>query len=500
MKGTAGMIKSGLGAGDASRWGEALRLTNRAIRHGACAVAVGLLASCSTLNSAKDFMLGTGTPGYVEGFLGGIVADEPRAALVGRQVLSRGGNAADAATAIAFALSVTLPSRAGLGGGGACMAYVPGKDSPNKGQAEAILFVPGAADGAGAPADRPAAQPTLARGMFLLQARYGSRPIESSISPAEELARFGVPASRALVRDLAEVSGPLFADPPARAIFGPGGVPLVEGGQLVQPDLGSTLSQLRVNGVGDFYVGMMAKRIAQVSPQAGGPISLADLKTALPGLAAPISVDAGDDLVSFLPPPADGGLAAAAAFQTLWQARRSAVPLDAANARAIAVAARWRSGGGDPMAVLSEALPAGSLPALPASTSFVTLDRNGNTVACALSLNNLFGTGRIMPGMGFLIGASPRSVAPPLLAAAVAWNKNVGKFRAAVAGSGQQGAPLAVAASMADALRDPNGAIPPVPEPGRANVITCGEYLPGDQGTCRWGSDPRGAGLAIGSN
>lgn len=152
------------------------------------------------------------------------------------------------------------------------------------------------------------------------------------------------------------------------------------------------------------------------------------------------------------------------------------------------------------MAVMTEALPAGSLPALPASTSFVVLDRNGNTVSCALSLNNLFGTGRVMPGMGFLIGASPRSVAPPLLAAAVAWNKNVGKFRAAVAGSGQQGAPLAVAASMADALRDPTGPISPVPEPGRANVITCGGYLPGDQQTCRWGSDPRGAGLAVGSN
>lgn len=445
-------------------------------------------------------MLGTTSSARVEGFLGGIAADEPRAALVGRQVLTSGGNAADAATAMAFALSVTLPSRAGLGGGGACLAYFPDPKGPNRGQAEAIMFVPGAADGAGAPADRPAAQPMLARGMFLLQARYGSRPIETSISPAEEMARFGVPASRALIRDLSEVSGPLFSDPPARAVFGPGGVPLVEGGQLVQPDLGTTLSQLRVAGIGDLYVGAMAKRVVQMSPQAGGPISLADLKAALPTLAAPINLDAGDDVVSFLPPPADGGLAAAAAFQTLWQARRSTIPMDAAGDRAIAVAARWRSGGGDPMAVMTEALPAGSLPALPASTSFVVLDRNGNTVSCALSLNNLFGTGRVMPGMGFLIGASPRSVAPPLLAAAVAWNKNVGKFRAAVAGSGQQGAPLAVAASMADALRDPTGPISPVPEPGRANVITCGGYLPGDQQTCRWGSDPRGAGLAVGSN
>lgn len=479
----------------------------RTARRGACLLAMGLAAaSCSTLNSVKDTMLGTGsgpragTPGYVEGFLGGVAADEPRAALTARQILSSGGNAADAATAMAFALAVTLPSRAGLGGGGACLAYFNDPKSANAGVPEAILFVPGPADGGGAPADRPAAQPLLARGLFLLQARYGSRPIESVIAPAEEMARFGVPASRALVRDLADVAGPLFADPPARAVFGPGGAPLTEGAPLVQPDLGTTLSQLRVNGVGDFYVGAMAKRIDQVSPRAGGPISLADLKSALPSQSATIDLDAGNDIVSFLPPPADGGLAAAAAFQTLWQGRRAGIPLDAAGARASAMAAHWRSGDGDPAALLKQALPAASLPDLPASTSFVTLDRDGNSVACALSLNNLFGTGRIMPGMGFLIGASPRSAQPPLLAASIAWNKNVHRFRAAAAGSGQQGAALAVAAGMADALRSEQGPIPPALEPGRANVISCGGYLPGEPQSCRWQTDPRGAGLAVGSN
>ena len=463
-----------------------------------------VLPGCSTLS---DLGLGggsfgggpgAGAPGHVSGFLGGVVADEPRAALVAREVLSAGGSAADAATALGFALAVTLPSRAGLGGGGACLAYAASAKSVNGGVPEAILFTLNPATLGGARADRPAAVPTLARGLYLLHSRYGRSRFESLVAPAEALARFGTPASRALARDVALVSGPLFADPNAASVFGRGGVPIAEGQSLVQPDLATTLSQIRTAGVGDFFIGGLAGGIAQASVVVGGPVTVADLRAALPSATPGLVSRVGHDQVAFLPPPADGGLAAAAAFRVL-QANPSDV--QTANLRALAVAARWRLGHEDPEVLLRASdLTSAGLPALPASTSFATLDRDGNAVVCALSMDNLFGTGRILPGLGFLLAASPVAVPPPLYAAALAWNPSIHAFRAAVGGSGQDGAPLAVAVALSNTLRAGTPMPVLVPEPGRATVIACSRYLPGEPGSCGWAEDPREPGLAVGSN
>jgi gamma-glutamyltranspeptidase/glutathione hydrolase len=462
-----------------------------------------VLPGCSTLSNLKNKVMGNPIPtageqGYVQGFLGGVVADEPRAALAGRDVLSGGGTAADAAVAVGLTLAVTYPSRAGLGGGGACVAYAPDENGQAKGIPEAVMFTSPAPATSGAGADRPAAVPMLARGLFLLHARYGALPFEPMVQSAEQLARTGVPASRALVRDLALVSGPLLADPGARAVFAPNGTPLAEGQLLRQPDLAASLAQIRTAGVGDMYQGALANRIVQASTQIGGPLQLSDLRGALPRLTAPLIRDYQKDKVAFLPPPADGGLAAEAAFDVL---ARNPSDLGVAAARSLAVAARYRAGGITPQAALTAPnLPAGGPTLFPASTSFVTMDRAGNAVACALTLNNLFGTGRILPGLGFLAAASPAAVPSPLLAAGVVWNDREKAFRAAAAGSGQAGAPLAVAAALINTLRTRQPMSVPVPDPGRANVIACARYLPGESSQCGWANDPRESGLAVGAN
>jgi len=446
-------------------------------RMAALLLAAASLSGCETVNSVKNTFLGGSSAGggsgpqRLGGFIGGAVADEPRAALAAREVLAVGGNAADAAVALGFTLAVTLPSRAGLGGGGGCLVYNPRQDGPGGGNPEAVVFAPLAPTEPNGPADRPAALPMTARGLFALHAKYGSRPFESLVAPAEQLARFGVPVSRALLQDLAVVAGPLAQDPNARAVFAPGGQPLREGGTLTQPDLGATLATLRTAGVGDLYQGSLARKLEDGSRLAGGGMTVDDLRKALPRIGAPLTVRAGRDYASFV--PGDGGEQAAAALRALQEN-----PRDLGGAQAAA-----ERGG-----------------ARPASTGFAVLDRNGNSVVCTLTMNNLFGTGRIAPGTGILLAASPRAVPAPYLAAALAWNSNVHAFRAAVTGTGQDGAALAAAVALNNTLRT-NSAMPAtVPEPGRANVIACARYLPGNESLCSAVVDPRGAGLASGSN
>lgn len=425
------------------------------------------LPACGTLDSLGQAVGGgpppvqPGEEGFVRGFLGYAAAEEPRAALAARNVLSAGGNAADAAVAAGFMLSVTLPSRAGLGGGGACLVY-----HPRRNEAQAVLFLPGAREGVPAGADRPAAVPMLARGLFALHARAGVRPFESLIVPAETSARLGIEVSRALATDLAAVAGPFFADPWSVQVFaGPGGRPLGVGDRLVQSDLGATLSQLRTAGVGDLHQGALARRVAEASVAAGGGLRPEEMRLSVPRLAQPLQVSRGNELVSFLPAEIPGGQASAQAF---------------AGA-----------------AVTAAAQP------VPASTGLVVVDRDGMAVSCAFTMNNLFGTGRIAPGTGMVLAAAPGlgQVRPPLLAAGIVHVPATRAFRAAAAGSGQAMAPVALAAALSGALRgmEAGAALVGVPEPGRALLVTCPRTLPGNAEGCTAAVDPRGAGLALGS-
>jgi gamma-glutamyltranspeptidase/glutathione hydrolase len=144
-------------------------------------LALGLFA-CGTGN-----LLSTSSSRDI--FTGGAIADEPLAALAARDVLAAGGSAADAVVAAAFTLAVTLPSSAGIGGGGSCLVW----DRMRK--AAQLLDLAG-------PEQDPSeiAVPGLARLLFALHARFGRTAWGQLVQPAETLARTSVPVSRALSR------------------------------------------------------------------------------------------------------------------------------------------------------------------------------------------------------------------------------------------------------------------------------------------------------------
>lgn len=447
------------------------------------------LSACGLIGGHKD----PSAP-VVTGFVGEVAADEPQAALVARDILAKGGNAADAAAALGMALSVTLPSRASLGAGGACLAWKPGQE-----QGQAFVFLPKAGQD-DAKADRPAAVPMLARGLYLMQLRYGSVDFADVVVPARNLATDGVPVSGLLASDLAAVQSPLLADERARTIFSNGsGSVLKVSDLMVQPRLAGALERIRIAGVGDLYGGSLGQTFVQAAQAAGGGLTTADLRDSLATAEQPLMLSADGVQISFLPPPADGGLGTAAAFVG-GQSH--------ATVRGEAVVSGWRArqagkGGSvsvaDAQALLnSGSLPSGSaLPPLPASTSFVVTDRQGVTVSCALSMNNLFGTGRVAGSTGIVLGASPQRRPQPLLTAAIAHRGSV-QFRAAATASGQNVAADTAAVALQAALA---GGRPEVTSgPGRANFVSCPAGLPGDSGKCFGWTDPRGSGLAISSD
>ncbi|MBO6836462.1 MAG: gamma-glutamyltransferase [Alphaproteobacteria bacterium] len=421
-----------------------------------------------------------GDVGYIQGFYGGLAVDEPIAALIGRDILTSGGSAADAAAAISFALSVTYPSAVSIGGGGVCLV-----NDSRLGLSEVVDFIPPA--GSGVQGSRPSAIPTLPRGMAALHARYGRLPWRSVVSPAERLARLGFQVSRAFANELARAADPLYREPSVRAVFAPTGRLLGEGQKLVQPDLAGTLGQIRAGGAGVVYSGRLARRIVEGVQEAGGTLTYAELNAYTPELRLPIIVPFGDDEMHFAPPPAAAGPMLANMWRLLLEddlyadasAQERPHILAEVMKRAGADRKNWIAPGFTTSIPLEDVVSAQRVRSLMSGydpnratpgreldpqarqlvevisgTGFVVLDSSGMSVACNLSLYNPFGTGRIAGDTGILLAAAPglRGRNPLGLGPAIAVNSNTLRFKFAVASGGGPLAPAGMIQTMADTL------------------------------------------------
>ena len=414
-------------------------------------------------------MPGGGPPAPAK-FQGAIVGDEAQAMLAGRQVLLAGGSAADAAVALTFALAATYPSAASLGGGGQCVVYVRLTSGD---RIFALDFLPGRASeptGDG----WESAVPGTVRGMDALHARFGRLPWSRTLQAAERLAGHGHPVSRAFAADLLAGGDALNRDPAARAIFArsdglpysfaqSGGIPRALGQTIVQRDLWVLLTRLRRAGAADFYTGLIGRVLVKAVDRAGGTLTADDLAGYQAHWRGTLSLAAGNEELHTV--PGSGGAVAASIWALASADSRYAEAEEAERYRLLAEAGR-RAFSRPPIAgegplerdtlapaagddgsesgTASEADAHSGLSDVP-TTSFAIVDRNGMAVACGLTMNGLFGAGRLAPGTGIILAALPESNLAPPIAPVVLVNRQTERLRLAASAGGGGVAPSALA-------------------------------------------------------
>jgi gamma-glutamyltranspeptidase / glutathione hydrolase len=252
----------------------------------------------------------------------GMVASTERvASQIGVDVLKRGGNAVDAAVAVAFALAVVYPSAGNLGGGGFMMIR------QNDGRAIAIDYRETAPASAtrdmfiGPDAQllkgeessvlgyRAAGVPGTVAGMALALKKYGSGKLTWAelIEPSRKLAVDGFVVTHRTAKLLEEHQGILspFAD--SRRIFLRDGKLYREAEILLQPELAATLGRLQKKGPREFYEGETSRLIAEDMRQNRGFITAEDLREYTAKERAPLRGNyRGHEIIS-MPPPSAGG-------------------------------------------------------------------------------------------------------------------------------------------------------------------------------------------------
>jgi gamma-glutamyltranspeptidase/glutathione hydrolase len=381
---------------------------------------------------------------------GGVVTSvEANATHIGAEVLRHGGNAVDAAVAVAFALAVTHPSAGNIGGGGFMMVRLPNgeahaidfretapaADTPEKNQAMLDL---------GGLGYTSAGVPGTVAGMTLALERFGSRPLAELIAPAIALAKKGHKLGPRAALVLSWTWRKIH-DKAARAVWGHGGGPHAQGDLVKQPDLARTLEAIAKQGRKGFYEGPVAAAIDKAMRAHGGYVTAADLAAYEAKEREPLRFSYRGFTVDTMPPPSMGGVAFAEIMLALERARAYEAPADSGLAMHLFVEAARRAYaerrlvgadpdflpdpdkakaliarllGGEHLATrrppidAARATPSSELVAAaeggehesPETTHFSVVDAQGMAVACTYTLSAPFGSKVMIPGTGVILG------------------------------------------------------------------------------------------------
>lgn len=380
---------------------------------------------------------------------GMVATEEALATRIGVDVLSKGGNAVDAAVAVGFALAVTLPQAGNLGGGGFMLIYRRATDetvvidyretAPSGASRDMFLNEQGDVDLMRVRSSHLAAGvPGTVAGLAMAQARYGTLSLKQVLAPAIDLAQGGFVVSAELAASLSAARSYLCRWPAtARVFFKPEGAAYVAGDRLVQPDLAKSLQQIAHQGPKAFYRGAIAEQIISEMKDHGGLIAKADLESYRAVVREPVVGRYRDYTIQSVPPPSSGGvhliqllnlleafpigrlgvnsadtIHLMAESMKLAYADRSRylgdpgfvnVPVSELISKAYAARSRARI---DPNQARPSAAIAPGDPLCCEShqtTHYSVMDAGGNVVSNTYTLNFGYGSGIVVPGTGILL-------------------------------------------------------------------------------------------------
>ena len=405
---------------------------------GLACVRAALLALCIAL---------AGAAGAAPAPVGAAIASaHPLATDAGYEMLRQGGNAFDAAVAVAAALSVVEPYSSGLGGGGFWLLH---RATDNhqvmldaRETAPAAVTLAMYLDGSGKPiagatlqGGRAAGIPGMPAGMVRLAQEYGRLPLARSLAPAIALARGGFRINPRYARIAKLRERFLLNGVNTASTFLADNQAPQPGYLLRQPQLALTLELIARHGRDGFYRERVAQALVAAVNAAGGAWSLSDLESYRAVERAPVRISYRGATIIAAALPSSGGVTLAQALNILEQFP----PVDArdpAGAHLVIEALRRAFqdralllGDSDfvkvPLAKLTgksyarsraatidpaTATPSDRLAAAAAviresgnTTHYSVIDADGNRVGATLSINFLFGAGVVAGDTGVLL-------------------------------------------------------------------------------------------------
>jgi gamma-glutamyltranspeptidase / glutathione hydrolase len=252
----------------------------------------------------------------------GIASANALATQAGFEVLAKGGNAFDAAIAVASTLSVVEPESSGMGGGFMATMHVAA------GNRDVFIDARETAPAAVNPKDYlnpdgtpnrdtalkgpfSAGIPGEPAGLVWLAKHYGKLPLADSLAPAIRTARDGFKPDNRLLGSIEDEQKNLQRWPASAAKFLPNGKTPAAGDIWHDPDQAHTLQLLAQYGNAGFYSGETAKKIVDAVHAAGGNWTLKDLSSYSVKERLPITLDYRGYKIITAPPPSSGGVAIA---------------------------------------------------------------------------------------------------------------------------------------------------------------------------------------------